>query len=200
MFHGHTGLQPATQGPGSPHLRACVQAAFPACTLILCHLLGAASPDHPGPTVLPTQCVPRSPLIAHHALWSDVSFCNPSIMCSMSSSNNRTQATRGQESLFCHCVRQCLAHSEPMKKRGRKTDRATLSEGSSSSSLLTAPGKTLPLSEPPFPQQSDEGLGRKTSTGLPSHLASRPQILGQQAMKNALGLCCLSLALCPAGT
>lgn len=60
MFHGHTGLWPETQGPGSPHLRACVQAVFPACTLILCHFLRAASPDHPVPTMLPILSVAHS--------------------------------------------------------------------------------------------------------------------------------------------
>lgn len=62
MFHGHTGLRPETQGPGSPHLRACVQAVFPACTLILCHFLRAASPDHPVPTMLPILSVAHSVL------------------------------------------------------------------------------------------------------------------------------------------
>lgn len=48
-------------------------------------------PSPPSPNYAPhSQCGPLSPFTAHHALWSDVSFCNPSIMCSVSSSTSGT--------------------------------------------------------------------------------------------------------------
>ena len=85
------------------------------------------------------------------------------------------------------CLGQRLAQGTPaivcyVKKRGGETDSTApseaqqSSEGSSSSSLFMAPGKTLPLSEPQFPQLSNEGLGRKTSKGLPAHRTSRPAV------------------------